>query len=419
MSDDEEMKPAPEPVSRFVPVALSKPALAAVLGIDGGAIFQILAVENLGLSATAIGTAFGLGLMSIPFQLWAGRIPLRLARRNLQIFLVLAAIQSALLAWLLVVGATGGLAATALVVTVTAEIGISVLFATAWQPLLSTRARSQDRQRINAGWAALGKGLLAGLLIVFSAAEVTGRSLLLVVLSLIAIGVALNLGRIDITGLAPVVPPSSQPKAHTQRLPPAMWWILASFTTINLGALPLWLVYLSQVMWPAANLGVIAAIQTIAAVVALLVWRTTEGTLGRRAVIGALLVLTSSTALFTIGVTAESSGEHAIVLIVTVLMTFGMMQTSLALLEMAHRLVTAQRSIVRAFTLVDVVDSSSVQLGLFMGGLLVTWSGQTSTSTSTPYTFFIVGVSALAAMVVAYTAKLTRNLSATDSGIKP
>lgn len=415
MSDDKGTEPPSEPVSRFVPVALSKAALAAVLGIDGGAIFQILAVENLGLSASAIGTAFGLGLMSIPLQLWAGRIPLRLARRNVQIFLVLAAVQSALLAWLLAIGATGGLAATALVVTVTAEIAISVLFATAWQPLLSTRARSRDRQRINAGWTALGKGLLAGLLIVFSAAEVTGRSLLLVILSLIAIGVALNLGRINITNLTPVVPWSSQPKSHTQRLPPAMWWILASFTTVNLGALPLWLVYLSQVIWPAANLGVIAAIQTIAAVVALLVWRTTEGNLGKRAVVGALLVFASSTALFKIGATAENSGEHAIVLIVTVLMTFGMMYTSLALLEMAHRLVTAQHSVVRTFTLVDVVDSSSVQLGLFVGGLLVTWSAQTSIST--PYIVFIVGMSALAVMVVAYTAKLTRKASATDDGI--
>ena len=124
----------PEPVSLFVPVALTKPALAAALGIDGGAIFQIFAVEDLGLSPAAIGTAFGLGLMSLPMQLWAGRMPLRLARRNLQIFLVLAAIQGALLAWLLAVGATGGLAATALVVTVTAEVAISVLFATRGNP---------------------------------------------------------------------------------------------------------------------------------------------------------------------------------------------------------------------------------------------------------------------------------------------
>lgn len=45
----------PEPVSRFVPMALTKPALAAALGIDGGAIFQILAVEDLGLSPFELG----------------------------------------------------------------------------------------------------------------------------------------------------------------------------------------------------------------------------------------------------------------------------------------------------------------------------------------------------------------------------
>lgn len=399
--------PPSERASRFVPVALTKPALAAALGIDGGAIFQILAVEDLGLSPAAIGTAFGLGLVSLPLQLWAGRMPLRLARRNLQVFLVLAAVQSGLLAWLVAVGATGGLAATALVVTVTAEVAISVFFATAWQPLLATRVRSRDRQRINSGWAALGRGLLAGLLIVFSAVEVTGRTLLLVALSLVALGVAANLGRVADTDSPVPAPSSSEPSVRPGRLNPALWWVLASFTAVNLGALPLWLVHLSRVMWPTAELGVIGAIQTFAVVGALLCWRPTDGDLGRRALIGALLMLGGSLALVGVGNTAVSSREHAVVLLVTVAMTFGMVYASLALLETAHRLVGQQGGAVRVFTLIDVVDSSSLQLGLFVGGLLVSWSARAATGA--PYLAFVVATSILAVAAVARTARLTRD----------
>lgn len=400
-------EPPPEEVSRFVPVALTKPVLAAALGIDGGVIFQILAVENLGLSPAAIGTAFGLGLISLPFQLWAGRMPLRLAKRNVQIFLVLAAVQSAVLACLLAVGATGGFAATALVVTVTAEVTISVLFVTAWQPLLFTRVTTRDRQRINAGWNALGKGLLAGFLLVFSAVEVTGRALLLVALSLIAIGAAASLRRITVVDPRILVTSQRKPRKKPLRLSSEMWWILISFTTINLGALPLWLVYVSQVMWPTANLGVIGAIQTISIVAALVVWRTTDGALGRRAVIGVLLILAGSIALLGVGRVADSAGERAAVLIVTVVMTFGMMYASLALLEMAHRLVLEQDRVVLVFTLLDVVDSSSLQLGLFVGGLLATWSADVLDWT--PYVIFVVTMSALALVSVVCTASLTRS----------
>ncbi|WP_026530797.1 hypothetical protein [Haematomicrobium sanguinis] len=407
--------PPSEPVSRFVPVALSKPALAAALGIDGGAIFQILAVENLGLSPSAIGIAFGLGLLSLPLQLWAARMPLRLGRRNVQVFLMLAAIQSLLLAWLVAIEATGGLAATALVVTVTAEVAISVLFVTAWQPLLSTRTQTRDRQRINAGWTALGRGLLAGLLIVFSATEVIGRSLLLVALALLAIGVAVSFGRIAVTDLDTRSPPAKPSKKRPARLTPAMWWVLGSFAALNLGALPLWLVYLSEVMWTTANLGAIGAIQTVASIAALLAWRPTKDDLGRRATIGVLLVLAGSIALVGVGNTAENIGEQISIVLVTIVMTFGMMYASLALLEMAHRLLENQQGVVRAFTLIDVVDSSALQLGLFIGGLLVSLSSHTLTSV--PYVAFVVVMSVLAFASVWRTVRLTRNTSTGDQEV--
>lgn len=86
-------------IRRYIPATIIGPLVGASLGIDGGPIFQILAVENLGLSAAAIGVAFGLGVVSLPIQLYASRLPIERARRNVQISLVLAALQ----AWVLAV----------------------------------------------------------------------------------------------------------------------------------------------------------------------------------------------------------------------------------------------------------------------------------------------------------------------------
>ncbi len=96
------------PFRHLVPLALLGPVLGSALGIDGGAIFQIFATEDLGLSPTAIGIAFGLGVLSVPVQIWAARMPLWRARRNLQTFLVIAAVQAWILAVLVATGTTGG-----------------------------------------------------------------------------------------------------------------------------------------------------------------------------------------------------------------------------------------------------------------------------------------------------------------------
>ncbi len=214
---------------------------------------------------------------------------------------------------------------------------------------------------------------------------------------------------------APRDPPTSLSSALPQSLTPAMRWILGGFIAINLGALPLWLVYLSQVMWPAADLGAVGAIQTAAVVAALLAWRTTEGDLGRRAMVGTLLVFAGSVALLGIGKAADSSGDHATVLVVTVAMTFGMMYTSLALLEMAHRLVRERDGVVRIFTLIDVVDSSSLQVGLFVGGLLV--SGSVRATMWTPYVAFVTAMSCLAMATVGRAMRLTREAFVSDGDL--
>lgn len=366
-----------EPLRRLLPVTLLTPVLGAALGIDGGALFQILAVENLQLSPAAIGTAFGLGLLSLPVQLWAARLPLHRARRNVQLFLWIAAAQGLVLAGLLASGATGVWASTALVVTVTAEVALSVLFATAWQPLLSARARSDDRQRLNTFWPAVARGVLAGTLVAFSASSTTGRALILVVLAAAAAATAVLLRRVD--EAAATAPPAAvgDAPAPDSSIPVAMRWILASFALLNVGALPLWLVYLDDVAWPAANLGLVAAVQTLASVVALLAWRTTDGPLHRRANVGVLLVLLGSLALLLVDGTVDTGAERATAFALTAAMAGGATYTRVALLETAHRTVDADSS-VRSFTYLDVVASSALQLGLFAGGLLVTASSATA-----------------------------------------
>jgi hypothetical protein len=110
------------------------------LGIDGGAIFQILAVEDLGLGPTAIGVGLALSTISIPFQIRAARTALSRSVPNLQLFLLSFAVLCWLLAGLVLFATLGGtIAHTALAIAVRAGISLSVLYATA--PMRRRRRR--------------------------------------------------------------------------------------------------------------------------------------------------------------------------------------------------------------------------------------------------------------------------------------
>ena len=235
-----------------------------------------------------------------------------------------------------------------------------------------------------------------------SAANVGGRVVILVVLGTAAIGTAFQLQRLK-TPRADGHLSGEQGSALSKTpMQSATRWILASLAFLNLGALPLWLVYVSSV-WPGADLGIIGATQTISAVAALLAWRTTDGPIGRRAITGALMTLAGSLSLPAIGQPVENVVQPGAVFAVTAAMMGGMTYASIALLESAHRLVVHGSS-VRDFTMLDVVDSSSLQLGLFIGGLLV--SASAGETRWTPYVVFVIATTLVATTVIFRTTRL-------------
>jgi hypothetical protein len=390
---------------RFVPVTLLMPVLGAVLGTgDGGLIFQILAVDNLNLGSTTIGIAFGLGVVSLPVQIFASRIPLRHARRNTQLFLVIAALQAWVLALLIAIGATGRVASIALAVTVAAEISVSVLFATSWQPLLSALLGSTARQRLNTTWPAIARGALAVSLVAFAAFAEQGRVAFLIGVGGLAAACALSLRRIPMPGTTldslSDERVASHPTGEDRDLPDRTRMILAVFGAINVGAAPLWLVYLHDVLWPTANLGLVAGVQTVASMLALLAWRSTDGDVARRAFVAVVALATAAVVLAALPAPVTTPSSQAVLLIITATMGAGVTAARIAMLESAHRAVSVTNS-VRVFTILDVVASTSLQAGSLLGGFLIASSRTTVGWPIDPYKVFLLAASGFALMVTA------------------
>jgi hypothetical protein len=374
---------------RLVPVVVLKPVLCATVGIDGGAIFQLLAVENLGISAAALGVAFGFGVVSLPLQLAAARITLRRARPNLQWFLIVTAIQAWILAVLVAADATGNVATIALVVTVTAELAVSILFATAWQPLLSSTVDPANRQRLNSTWQAIARGVLAGSLIALGVFGDGFRVVFLIVVGIAAVATAVGLRRVP----APRVDGDSKSEKNdtiSDDRPRSHLLLFVVLGLASFGEMPLWLVYLDSVLWRDGNLALVAAVQIIAVMVAMLAWRPTERDVTGRAIAAAVVTLAGTGLIvFVSGPNPERMGQ-ALLLVATALTAIGVTTTNIALLELFHRSVN-NRTAVRTFTMLDVVGSTSLQAGLAAAGFLITASTTTGSWPIDPYQILITG----------------------------
>ena len=354
------------PLRRFLPVVLATPLLGVSLGVDGGPIFQILAIENLGISAAALGTAFGLGILSLPLQIWAARLPVTIARRNLQRFLVAVALQAIVVAVLVAAEATGPLASLALGITVLAEISVSVLFATSWQPLLASSLDTVDRQRLASSGSAASRLVVAGAVVLFAALGPVGRATFLVLVAVVGASAAWVIRTI------PEPPePDRVDTPEGTRLSPATRRILTVLGVANFVAFPLWLVYLADVLWPSANLGLVAGVDMAAGVVALLAWRSTDADVLPRAIASIGVVAVVALAVALLPAASDDAWVGPLLLAATAAFGAATAITRMALVELAHRHVRAENS-VRAFTLLDVVASTSLQAGLFVAGLLIT-----------------------------------------------
>lgn len=360
----------------FIPGTVLLPTLAAAVGLDGGPIFQIFAVENLDLTPQQLGIAFGVGVVSLPIQILAARIPLRRVRPNAQLFFVTLAIQCLILAALIAAGATGAMALIALAVTVLAEISVSVLYAPAWQPLMSVSLIGVQRQHLNSRWPAMARGLLAGALILFEGFDSSGRAAFLLACGVLAALSAASLYAIPKPDEAAQEEPDQSDKPEDQ--PPSLGRVKASsyrkllvtVGAVNLGALPLWLVYLETSLWSQANLGLVGAAQTIASLAALLAWRATEGELAQRGRIAAIALALAGAAAAALGGPVDNNVEIGLVYGVTIVITVSVTVIRLVILEELHRQTPANVS-VRAFTMLDVVASTSLQIGLVAAGFLI------------------------------------------------
>lgn len=382
---------------RYFTVAASMPTLGSALGLDGGALFQIAAVEDLGLAPSTIGFAFLLGLLSLPVQVAAARFPLWQARRNLRLFLFITALQCFAMAALVVFNVIDtNVAFLALGITILAEVNLSVLFATSWQPLLNFGLESEVRQGVNARGRAVGGLIVAGIVVLYGSSSMEFRSVIFALLGLVAIILVATCRDLP----SPDRPDgrsvsAGNPKSRV-KLPRSVYPVFGLLSLAGLTAgWPLFLVYCSEYLWPEVNLGAVGAVQVGGALLAASVWRA-KTNLTRVAAQAGWILLLATTALVLLRAPIDGVFASATVVVALFLGSACNVVLLLALLERAHQAVDEETA-VRTFTLLDVVASSTLQMGLFVSGLLVSASGATMSWVLDPYRIWLfVGAIAIA-----------------------
>jgi len=388
---------------RLLAVTLTIPTMHSSLGIDGGDMFQILAVQNLGLDARTIGIGLGFCTLSVPLQLWAARLTLGRARQRLVAFLVGNAVLCWILALLVATATPGsGLATSALAVAVVAEISVSVLYVTAWQPLLPLVLGAADRQRNNAQGRAVGRGLMAGILLVFGLANDTTRIAFLVVIG----GIALVLAKVvagvptpdrpvNVAAATVAAEPVAGPPGRRWSLPPGMWALCITASLLAVSAWPLFVTYTNDVLWPEVNLGLMTAAQVTGQVAAGLLWRPTATGLVRRGRWAAVASVAAATVLAAIRAPVEGPAEGALTLVTIVCAAAALMFVLLVVLELVHETIDHDSS-VRSMTIFDVVASTSGQLGMFVAGFLISASVDSAWPVD-PYRVYLLTAATLVA----------------------
>ncbi len=386
---------------------------ALAVGVDGHAIFQILALEELGLGPRAIGIALGLGTLSIPIQIWAARIPLHRARHNARLYLLAAGLMALATAALITWAEPGSwVAGLALVIAILAEISVSVLLATSWQPLISYCLTSGQRAFMLGPAGAVNGFVILGSTLLFGELNRTGRIGFLIAIALTAFAVSRFLavlppppdeGEVDqasnaATGIEPeAVGHQSTAVDYDGRAGIHSLYLL--IPALGLVQWPLLVTYAAFVLWPEGSLGLIGAALAAGPIVASLLWRDP----GRHVVTvvkaGATVLAACTVAVVAIDGPITSGRAGVWLLTLIVVGTCARRFAGIGITELSHRRVDNSNS-VRVMTMMDVIGSTSHQAGLFVAGFLIAASavGRTPLEPVTgldPYQLWILATALL------------------------
>ena len=370
------------------------PLIAVSVGVDGGDIFQILAVETLELDPRAVGTALLLGALSIPVQVMAARIPLARARHNIRLFLGIQGALALTTALLILAAPPGSwIAGLVLVVAVLAEIAVSVLYATAWQPIISYTLTVEQRHFINGRARALTGIALLGSAVLFGQLGTTGRALFVAVLGVAALAVGWSLyvlppppddgdsvpdgdsqpHRDSVAAEVSVADDNQQSEAAAAAEingGGSLINVFIALPAVAFASWPLLVSYAAVTLWPTGNLGFIAGAMALGSVVASGLWRDPGDRLVPLLRIGAGMVGVCSILLVLIDTPVESNVAVGWLLGVVVVGAAARTVLRIAVMELAHRRIT-NKNAVRVMTLLDVVGSTSFQVGAFFVGFLI------------------------------------------------
>lgn len=366
----------------FISITVLLPLLGGAVGVNGAPVFQILAIENLGLDARQVGLAVGLGAISIPFQILAGRIPLTAAKRNLRLHILALAAMCLAFAWLVTEpGSTAFVVAAAIVIAVLAELSVSVLFATSFQPLLSTTVGPRFRQQLNAQWRAAASIVTIGLVALVGVLGRDGRIAVLAVLA--AVGLALVPAARSLPSPPSGVDEPSLADDQNQKHSKSLTMTFVAIGVSVVPAWPLFVTYAASGYWPEANLGIVGAAIMIGPLVAGALWRASTTRLLRRARSGAIAMTIGAVALIVIPRPVSGAALGATVLLILAMATAAGTVVRMALLEYVHQASTSASS-VASLTTLDVVASTSMQVGFLLAGQLIA-SSATSTWPADPF----------------------------------
>ena len=380
---------APTVARRLLLFGIIAPLIGLSIGVDGGDIFQILAIDNLDLDPRAIGIALGLGTLSIPIQIWAAKIPIERARSNVRLHLWIMGVMALIVAALIAFAEPGSpIVFLALVIAVLAEISVSVLMATSWQPVINYTLSTKQRQfLIGPGNALKGLALLLSV-VIFGLLGQTGRALFMLVVGLVAISIGWSLHVLppprSTTGLAAV--PAKGGVADF-RSNVAIRNLFITLPAIAFAYWPLMLSYVALVLWPTVNLGILGASLALGGIIAAALWRD-PGTSLIIVIKASAVVLAGCSVLIAL-IGRDVSTRTGIGLLAII--TFGSAARSVMSIgigELAQRRID-ETNAVAVMTVFDVIASTSFQLGFFVAGFLVAAS-ERSSSALNPYQLWLI-----------------------------